>query len=177
MDVVSSFFSASNWISWSLFYELNVSFEVNINIEGDLKKIKKLQELNYLLIKVMLFYYWNTLKLVDQLDSFLNGLIVGHAYTANKIFSFEFYYDVTADNVYKFKGKGDRVVDYCRVEGIELDNKIGNFFINMRSKLIGECKIESKGLTKLNYYEKNFKHLNELNEFIKKEVNRLNNSI
>jgi len=211
-----------------------------------MQRIKKLKKLNYLLIKVMLYYHWrNTLKLVDQSNNFLNSLIIGYNYTRSKIPFFEFDYDVTMmlipqyyllklnkiislkdfeiyqdyyeqlylqaklygsyysefynmrinyskytsflkgfegvfvsliKNLYRgFDKVGNyMVVDYCIIEDVEVDNKIRNFFIDIKSKLIEGWKIESKDLVKANYYEKNFKLLNELNAFIKKEAEMRN---
>jgi hypothetical protein len=211
------------------YYKLQKIYKVK---KEDLIKLKKIEEIIYLLIKLILFYLWNLTKLIgysnmeifnelkieetyecqlkytmDQLlwsdESFkkVNKIIKAkdfylyrdyyeqmylylhlwdfHHYDKNEVDNGINYNEYTYIDEYIDIFKENISIineDWLQLESLrtqsteEQEEIIYNLLDKYRSKLIKEWEEQSEDLSINNFYEKNYKNLNELNNYIKKEI-------
>jgi hypothetical protein len=216
-------------LSMIRYYKLQKIYKVT---KEDLIKLKKIEDIIYLLIKLILFYLWNLTKLIGYSNmEIFNELKIEETYECQLkykitplLLSDESFKKVNkiikAKDFYLYKGYYEQMYlylhlwDFHHYDKSEVDNGINcneyiyideyidifkenisiinedwlqlesfrmqsteeqeeiiyNWLDKYRSKLIKEWEEQSKDLSVDNFYEKNNENLNELNDYIKKEI-------
>jgi hypothetical protein len=230
LEIIHKFDDNLDKLAMIRYYKLQKIYKVT---KEDLIKLKKIEDIIYLLIKLILFYLWNLTKLIGysnieifnelkieeetyecQLEYTMNQLLwsdesfkkvnkiikakdfythrnyyeqmylylhlwdfhhydkseVDNGINCNRYIYIDKYIDIFKENISIINEDWLQLESFRTQSTEEQEEIIHNWLNKYRSELIKEWEKQSVDLSVDNFYEKNNKNLNELNDYVKKEI-------